>query len=101
MERISRLLLGLEALPASLPLAWGHYYGTYGLSEHKHCDNTATNSNSEEARSRMMVYLRGRVCMGTKENQSSSLSVCIAGFHHFTARPQLSRFLKIMNRLFF
>jgi len=37
------------------------------LSEHKHCDNTATNSKGENARSRMVARLRGRVGMGTKE----------------------------------
>ena len=37
---------------------WGHYYGKYGLSEYKHCDNAATNSNSENARSRMMASFR-------------------------------------------
>jgi len=30
------------------------------LSEHKHCDNAATNSNSENARSRMLASLRGQ-----------------------------------------
>jgi putative NADPH-quinone reductase len=39
------------------------------LSEHKHCDNTATNSNSENARSRMVAILRGSVGMGTKEDE--------------------------------
>jgi len=41
------------------------------LSEHKHCDNAATNSNSENARSRMVASLRGRVGTGTKEDESS------------------------------
>ena len=31
------------------------------LSEHKHCDNAATNSNIENARSRMVASLRGSV----------------------------------------
>ena len=31
------------------------------LSEHKHCDNAATNSNSENARSGMVASLRGSV----------------------------------------
>ena len=26
---------------------WSHYYGKWGLSEHKHYDNAATNSNSD------------------------------------------------------
>jgi len=30
------------------------------LSEHKHCDNTATNSNSENARSRMVASFAGK-----------------------------------------
>jgi hypothetical protein len=42
------------------------------LSEHKHCDNAATNSNNENARSRMFVSLRGRVGTGTKEEESST-----------------------------
>jgi len=29
------------------------------LSEHKHCDNMATNSSSENARSRMLASLQG------------------------------------------
>jgi hypothetical protein len=35
------------------------------LSEHKHCDNAATNLNSENARSRMVASLRGSVGMET------------------------------------
>jgi len=38
-------------------------------SEHKHCDNAATNSNSEQARSRMVASLRGSVGTGTKEDE--------------------------------
>jgi len=36
------------------------------LSEHKHCDNVATNSNSGKARSRIMVSLWGSMGTGTK-----------------------------------
>ena len=39
------------------------------LSEHKHCDNTATNSNSENARSIMVVSLQRSVVTGTKEGE--------------------------------
>jgi hypothetical protein len=39
------------------------------LSEYKHCDNMATNLNSENARSRMVASLRGSVVMGTKEDE--------------------------------
>jgi len=36
------------------------------LSEHKHCDNVATNSNSENARSRLVASLLENVGTGTK-----------------------------------
>jgi len=39
------------------------------LSENKHCDKAKTNSNSENARSRMMASLRGSVGTGTKEDE--------------------------------
>ena len=71
------------------------------LSEHKHCDNMATNSNSENARSRIVASLRGSVGTGKKEDKSSTGRVWAAGFHRVTARSRLERVLKIMNRLFF
>jgi hypothetical protein len=52
------------------------------LSEHKHCDKAATNSNSENARSRMMASLQGSMGMGTKEDESSTGRISAAGFHH-------------------
>jgi len=36
------------------------------LSEHKHCDNTATNLNSENARRRMVTSVQGSLGTGTK-----------------------------------
>jgi len=78
---------------------WGHYYGKQGLSEHKNCDNAATNSNSQNARSRMLARLPGSVGTGTTEDESSAGRVWAAGFHHFTARSAW-RVLKLMNRLF-
>jgi hypothetical protein len=36
------------------------------LSEHKHCDNTATDSDSENARSRMVVRFVGKHGYGDK-----------------------------------
>jgi len=42
------------------------------LSEHKQCDNVATNSNSEDARSRMVASLWGSVGTETKEDDSST-----------------------------
>jgi len=73
------------------------------------CDTTATNSNSENARSRMVASLRGSVGTGidhlvqgtgTREDESSSGRVWAARFHHVTARPRLARVLKLMNSLF-
>ena len=52
------------------------------ISEHKHCDNAATNLNSENARSRMVASVRGSVGMGTQEDESSTGRVSAAGFHH-------------------
>jgi hypothetical protein len=45
------------------------------LSEHKHCYNAATNSNSENARSRIVASLWGSLCMRTKEDESNTLHV--------------------------
>ena len=39
---------------------WGHYYGKWGLSEHQHCNNTITNVNSRNARSRMKTSSAGK-----------------------------------------
>jgi len=70
------------------------------LSEHKHCDNATTNSNSENARSRMMASLGGSVGTGTKEDESSTGHSWAAGLHHVAARSCLSGSLKPMKRLF-
>jgi hypothetical protein len=64
------------------------------LSEHKHCDNVATNLNIENARSRMVASLWGSMGTGTKEGESSSGRVWAAGFHHVTARSHLACSLK-------
>jgi len=69
------------------------------LSEHKYCHNTATDSNSENARSRMVASLPGSVGTGTKEDESSTGCVWASGFHHVTARSRLMHVLKLMNRL--
>ena len=60
----------------------------------------ATNSNSENARSRMVTSLWGSVGMGTKEDESSTRHVWPTGFHHVTARSCMAHVLKLMNRLF-
>jgi hypothetical protein len=66
------------------------------LSEHKQCDNVATNWNSENARSRM----GGSVGMGTKEDESSTGHIWAAVFYHVMTRSCLVRVFKLMNRLF-
>jgi hypothetical protein len=70
------------------------------LSEHKHSDNAATNSNRENARTRMVASLRRNVGTGTKEDESSIGRIWAAGFHHFTVRSRLARVLKPINCLF-
>jgi len=70
------------------------------LSENKHCDNAATNWNSENARSRMVASLWGSMGMGTKEDESSTGCIWAAGFHHVTACSRLARVLKLMKLLF-
>ena len=66
MERTSRLLLVLEPLPPSLLF---HFEAIIMVNEgflNTHCDNAATNSNSENARSRMVASLWGSVYTGDK-----------------------------------
>ena len=70
------------------------------LSEYKHCENMATNSNIENARSRMVASLQGNVYTGTKDVESSTGRVWAAGFHHVTASSRLARVLDVTNRLF-
>jgi len=70
------------------------------LSEHKHCDNAATDSNSEHARSRIVASLQASMGMGTKEDESSTGHVWAAGFHHVMARSHLAHVLKLMKHLF-
>jgi len=48
----------------------------------------------------MVASLRGSVRTETKEDDSSTRRVWVAGFHHVTARSRLARVLKFMNRLF-
>jgi hypothetical protein len=71
-----------------------------GFSEHKHCDNAATNANSENDRSRMGQVPGGSVSRGAKKDESSSGRVWAAEFHNITARYPLGGVWKLMNRLF-
>jgi len=70
------------------------------LSERKHCNNAATNSNSENARSRMVASVWESMGTGTKEDESSTGRIWAAGFHHVTAHSRLAHVFKLMNRLF-
>jgi hypothetical protein len=72
----------------------------YGLSEHKHCDNAAINTNSENARSRMEASSAGKREYGAKKDEPSTKRVWAVGFQHITARSRLARVLKLVNRLF-
>jgi hypothetical protein len=75
-------------------------FNKLALSEHRQCDNAATNANSESARSSMEASSAGRREYGAKEDQSSTGRIWAAGFHHVMARSRLERVLKITNRLF-
>jgi hypothetical protein len=70
------------------------------LSEHKHCDNMATNLNSKNARSRIVASLQGSVGTGTREDESSTGRIWAAGFHHVRAHSHLACVFKLINRLF-
>ena len=70
------------------------------LSEHKHCNNAATNLNSKNAWSRMLASLWGSVGMETKEDEWSTGCIWAAGFHHVMALSLLARIFKLMNSLF-
>ena len=70
------------------------------LSEHKHCDNVATNLNRENASSRMVVSLWGGMGTGTKEDESSTGRIWAAGLHHVMVLSCLARVLKLINCLF-
>jgi hypothetical protein len=53
-----------------------HKYGKVdklGLSEHKHCDNAATNANSENGRNRMVASSVGKREYGGKRKMSQVL----------------------------
>jgi hypothetical protein len=69
------------------------------LSEHRHCDNAATNWNSGNARSRIVASLRGSVGTGTEEGELSTWRFWAAGFHSVTSRSLMARVFELMNSL--
>ena len=98
MERTPYLLLGLEALLTSLLLCFRVI-----ITVNKgflNTTDTATNSNSVNARSGMVASLQGSVGTGTKEDESSTGHIWAAGFHHVTAHSHLECVLKLTNHLF-
>jgi hypothetical protein len=71
------------------------------MNEHKHCDNAATNANSENARSRMEATSARKREYGGQRKMSQVLDAFwAAGFHHVTARSRLAGVLKPMDHLF-
>jgi len=101
MERISQLLLGLEALPASLLLFYGAIFMV-----NKGFLNTNTVTTWQLMRTARMLeaewrqVLQGSLGMGTKEDESITGHVWAAGLHHVTACSRLVPIVKLMNRLF-
>jgi len=65
------------------------------LSEHKHCNNAATNLNSENARSRMMASLWGNMGVVMNEVESSTGRIWAAGFRHVMACSRLAHVLRL------
>jgi hypothetical protein len=101
MERIIQLLLGLEALPASLLLSSGAIImvnkGSLNTNAAIMWQLTQT-ARTLEAEWRQVLW--ESVCTGTKEDESSTGSVWAAGFHHVTARSLMACVLKFMKCLF-
>ena len=100
MERTSRLLLGLEALPASLFLCLVAI-----IMVNKGFLNTNTGITRQLMRTARTLevewrqVLQGSMGTGTKEDESSTGRVWYPGFHHVTARSPLAHVLKLMNHL--
>jgi len=78
------------------------------LSEHKYCDKAANNSNSENARSRMVTSLRGSVGKGTKEDELSTecfwfcwISPCFGPFSFGARFETYEPFISLIFQIFF
>ena len=101
MERTSRLLLGLEALTASLLLRFGAI-----IMVNKGFQNTHTAITWQLIRTaRTLEAEWWQVCgvsvgTGTRGDESSTGRAWAAGFHHVTARSHMVRVLRLMNCLF-
>jgi hypothetical protein len=62
----------------------------FNMSEYKHCENAATNVNSENARSRMVASSAGKHGSGEKRKMNQVLGVF--GLLYFTMlQPVLDR----------
>jgi hypothetical protein len=77
------------------------------LSEYKRCDNVATNSNSENARSRTVASLPGSGGKGTKEDESSTgrvwfccISTCFGPFSLGARFETYEPFISLIFQIF-
>jgi hypothetical protein len=71
-----------------------------GLSEHKHCDNAATNANSKNIRSRMEASSVGKHGYRDKKDKSSAGHIRAAVFNLVVAHSSFMGILKLTNQLF-
>ena len=99
MERISRLLLGLEAQPASLLL---RFWAIIVVNkDFLNTDTAVTQQLIQTARmleAEWRQVLQGSMRTGTKEDESSMGHVWAARFHHITACSLLAHIWVLMNR---
>ena len=77
-------------------------------SEHKHCDNAATNSNSENARSRMEASMLGSVSTGDKGRRvkhwarlGCSISPCYGPFSLGALFETSQKLISLIFEIFF
>jgi len=101
MERTSRLLLGLETLPASLLTRFESI-----IAVNKGSLNTNTAITRQLIRTARTLEVEWwQVCeeawvRGQRKLSQVLGAFCSAGFYHVTARSRLARVLKLINPLF-
>ena len=93
MERTSRILLGLEALTATILLGFGAIHTVN--RDFLNTNTAVTRQLIRTERTLQAASLPGRVGSGTKVNESSTLRFWAAGFQHVTARSVMARVLKL------
>ena len=101
MERTSWLLLGLEALPASLLLrVLAIITANKGFLNKNSAIKRQLRRTARTLEAEWRQSLLGSVGTGTKEDESSTGRVWAAGSHHVTARSRLARVFKLMKFYF-